>query len=135
MASQRQKRLEKLHSEHEEASRDHAEWQRDLERWRGSYEQALITCARRLASRLELDNFEAALDRHEGAIAAHEEAVCRHEAALALERGPKLGLSEESLEFHRLMGSRHALSRASHEQLDRSHRAILSALEMLGRSS
>jgi hypothetical protein len=31
------------------------------------------------------------------------------------------------------MAARHELSRATHEQLERSHRAILEALEMLGR--
>ncbi len=92
-----------------------------------------MACARRFASGLELENFEAALDRHEAAIAAHEEAIRRHETTLRLEGGGDIGLSDDSLDFHRLMGSRHALSREAHEKLARSHRSILASLAMLGR--
>jgi hypothetical protein len=133
VAGRRKKNLEELHADHQEASREHAAWKRDLEHWRTSYEEALIACAHRVASGLELENFEAALDRHEAAIAAHEEAVHRHETTLGLESGAEIGTSGDSLEFHRLMESRHALSRESHAQLERSHGAILEALEMLGR--
>ncbi len=133
MSSRREKTLERLRLEHLQASREHAAWKRDLERWRASYQEALIACARRVASELELGNFEVALDRHEAAIASHEEAIRRHEMTLALEPGGHIGLSDDSLDFHRLMERRHALSRASHEQLERSHHAILEALEMLGR--
>ncbi len=124
--------MEKLHGDHRAANREHAAWKRDLGRWRASYDDALMACARRLARGLELENFEAALDRHEAAIAAHEDAVRRHETALGLERGAEMGLSEDSLEFHQLMASRHELSRATHDQLRRSHRAVLEALELLG---
>lgn len=133
MAPRRGRSLEKIRLEHQRAGRDHAAWKRDLERWRTSYRQALIACAKRLASEIELENFEAALDQHEAAIAAHEEAIRRHETTLGLEGAAEIGLSDDSLEFHRLMESRHALSKASHEQLEQSHRAILAALEMLGR--
>ena len=121
----------KLHSDHLEASREHAEWTRDLERWRASYEQALMDCGRRFAKGLKLANFEAALDRHEAAIAAHQEAIERHEKALGLDSGAQIGLSEDSLELHGLMKSRHDLSKASHAQLERTHRAVLEALELL----
>ncbi len=132
MAGRRQTRREKLHSDHLEASREHALWKQDVERWQASYRQALIECAHRFAEGLELDNFEALLSLHEAAIAAHEEVLVRHERTLRLEGGPEIGLSDEALDFHRLMDSRHALSRKTHEQLERSHRAILAALAMLG---
>lgn len=127
------KRLDKLHQDHREASREHAAWIEDVERWRTSYQEALLACARRLASGLELDNFEAALDRHEAAIHAHEDAIRRHEKALHLGPDGKLGRSEDSIDFHRLMGERHDRSRLMHEQLERSHKAVLAALEMIGR--
>ncbi len=79
-----------------------------------------------------MENFEAALDRHEAAIAAHEEAIRRHEETLGLDHG-EIGLSEDSVDFHKLMGFRHGLSQKTHEQLERSHHAILEALEMLSK--
>jgi hypothetical protein len=131
--NRRERILEQIRLEHKEASHEHTVWKRDVENWRASYEQALSDCFERLAAGLELENFEAALDRHEAAIEAHEESVRRHEKALGLGGGAEIGLSDDSLDFHKALESRHALSRASHKQLGRTHRAILAGLEMLGR--
>ena len=131
MSDRRERSKEKIHLDHRQASREHAAWQKDIDNWRASYREALLSCARRLASHLELENFEDALDRHEAAIAAHEQAVHRHEKALRLGHEGEASASEDSLEFHRLMGLRHERSRATHDQLERSYRAIVAALEML----
>lgn len=106
----------------------------DLARWRREYEAELAAFARRAAARLELDNYEQALERHEAAIRAHEEILDRHERAMAIPR-EDTDPGDEFEGLHEQLEERHALSRREHDQLRRTHRAVIAALRMLDRKS
>ena len=123
------------HTEHLEAREDHSVWLKDLQRWRSEYDEAVRSFARRMLSELELANFEDALERHEAAIQAHEELVDRHEWTILRQAQGSPGAADEFEDLHRQMHDRHELSRREHEQLQRTHRAILNAIAMMAKSS
>ncbi len=122
-----------LHSEHLAAQEDHAAWLKDLSRWRSEYASALMDLARRVAPDLELENFEAALDRHEAAILAHEDLLHSHEEAVGFSKKLGEGASEEYEMVHAQLDSRHLRSLKTHRHLEKTHQAILRAMEMLAR--
>jgi len=122
-----------LHSDHRTAHRDHAAWLEDLTRWRSEYRQALMDLARRVVPDLELENYESALARHEAAIHAHEDLLHSHEEAVGFSKRHGEGASEEYETVHAQLDSRHLRSLKTHRHLERTHLAILRAIEMLAR--
>ena len=118
------------HLDHLGAQEDHSRWLKELERWREEYAAAVLKFVRLHLPLLELANFEEALDRLEAAILAHQELVDRHEQRLRRERSGLVETSEEAAILHEQMHERHELSRRQHDELARSHRAILTALAM-----
>jgi len=122
-----------LHSEHLAAHEDHAAWLEDLNRWRDEYQAALMDLARRVLPNLEPENYETALDRHEAAILAHEDLLHCHEEAVGFSKRLGEGASEEYEQVHAQLDTRHGRSLKAHQHLEKTHQAILRAMEMLAR--
>ena len=122
-----------LHSDHLAAHEDHAAWLEDLNRWRDEYQAALMDLARHVLPDLELENYETALDRHEAAILAHEDLLHSHEEAVGFSKRLGEGASEEYELVHAQLDTRHGRSLKAHQHLERTHQAILRAVEMLAR--
>jgi len=122
-----------LHSDHVAAHEDHAAWLEDLTRWRSQYRDALMDFARRALPDLKLENYEAALDRHEAAILAHEDLLHSHEESVGFSERIGEGTSEEYEMVHAQLASRHQRSLEAHRHLERTHQAILRAMEMLAK--